>query len=101
MGDRYKEFSPFHNISRDDPPVIVFLGTQDKLIPVKTVTDFEVAMKKAGIQCETLLFEGKPHGFFNFGRDGNRPYYQTVVAADKFLASLGWLEGPPTLKQPS
>jgi acetyl esterase/lipase len=100
VGDRYKEFSPVHNISKDDPPAIVFLGTQDKLIPVKTATDFETAMKKEGIQCEVLLFEGKPHGFFNYGKDGNKPYFATVVAMDKFLASLGWLEGPPTIEQP-
>lgn len=100
VGDRYKEFSPVHNLSKDDPPAIVFLGTQDKLIPVKTATDFEAAMKKAGIQCEVLLFEGKPHGFFNYGKDGNKPYYETVVAMDKFLASLDWLEGPPTIEKP-
>ena len=58
------------------------------------------AMKKAGIDCEVLLFEGKPHGFFNHGRYGNKPYYETVAAADKFLASLGWLQGPPTLDAP-
>jgi acetyl esterase/lipase len=100
VGERYKEFSPFHNISEDDPPAIVFLGTEDKLIPVKTATDFEAAMKKAGIQCEVLLFEGRPHGFFNYGRDGNKPYYETVAATDKFLASLRWLEGPPTVSKP-
>ena len=37
VGDRYREFSPFHNISRDDPPAIVFLGSKDALIPEKTV----------------------------------------------------------------
>jgi hypothetical protein len=24
----------------------------------------------------------------------------TLIEADKFLASLGWLKGPPTLKEP-
>ncbi len=100
VGDRYREFSPVHNLTADDPPAIVFLGTQDKLIPVKTATDFKAAMQKTGIQCELLLFEGKPHGFFNHGKYENKPYYDTVVAADKFLASLGWLEGPPTLEAP-
>ena len=47
-----------------------------------------------------MIFEGKPHGFFNHGRDGNKPYYETVLAADKFLASLGWLTGPATLEKP-
>ncbi len=100
VGDRYKEFSPFHNISADDPPSIVFLGTKDKLVPVKTAEAFQFAMLKAGNRAELLTFEGKPHAFFNYGRDGNKPYYETVVAMDKFLTSLGWLSGLPTLKKP-
>ena len=100
VGDRYREFSPFHNVSDDDPPAIVFLGSEDKLIPVKTAHDFKAAMEKAGNRCEVMIFDGKGHGFFNYGRDKNRPYYETVLATDKFLASLGWLTGPPTLQQP-
>ncbi len=100
VGERFKEFSPFHNVSEDDPPAIVFLGSADKLIPVKTAHDFKAAMENAGISCEVMIFEGKPHGFFNHGRDGNKPYYETVTATDKFLTSLGWLTGPPTLEKP-
>ncbi len=29
VGQRYQEFSPFHNVSKDDPPAIVFLGSND------------------------------------------------------------------------
>ena len=36
IGDRYKEISPIHNISEGAPPTIVFLGTEDELIPVET-----------------------------------------------------------------
>ena len=99
VGDRVKEFSPAHNLTKDDPPAIVFLGTEDKLIPVKTGQRFQAAQKKLGIETELVLFEGKGHGFFNHGRDGNKAYYETVVAADRFLAKLGWLEGEPTLKK--
>ena len=100
VGKRYKEFSPFHNVSKDDPPAIVFLGSADKLIPVKTAHDFQAAMKKAGNDCEVMIFEGQPHGFFNHGRNGNKPYYETVLATDRFLTKLGWLTGEPTLKKP-
>ena len=100
VGDRYGEFSPFHNVSDDDPPAIVFLGSEDKLIPVKTAHDFQAAMEKAGNRSKVMIFEGQGHGFFNHGRDKNRPYYETVLATDKFLASLGWLSGPPTLQEP-
>ncbi len=100
VGERYREFSPFHNVSSDDPPALVFLGSADKLIPVKTAEDFKRAMDKAKVRCEVMIFEGMPHGFFNHGRNGNRPYYETVVAMDKFLVSLGWLDGEPTLEAP-
>ena len=100
VGDRYPEFSPFHNVSRDDPPAIVFLGSADKLVPVKTANDFQTALKKVDVPCEVMIFDGQPHGFFNHGRNGNRPYYETVTATDRFLASLGWLQGKPTLTPP-
>ena len=96
---RYKEFSPFHNVSNDDPPALVFLGSDDKLIPVKTAYDFQSMMKKEKVRCEVMIFDGQPHGFFNHGRAGNKYYYETVLAMDKFLASLGWLEGAPTLEK--
>lgn len=100
VGDRYQEFSPFHNVTKDDPPAIVFLGSADKLVPVKTAYDFQAAMKKVGVDCEVMIFDGMPHGFFNYGKYDNKPYYETVLAADKFLAKLGWLEGEPTLEKP-
>jgi acetyl esterase len=99
VGDRYEEFSPLHNVSKDDPPAIVFLGSEDVLIPVKTLDEFAARMQKAGVRYETRVFEGLGHGFFNHGRHGNRPYVETVVACDRFLAKLGWLEGEPTLAE--
>ncbi len=100
VGDRYREFSPLHNVTADDPPAIVFLGSADKLIPVETAYDFQKAMEEAGQKCIVKIFEGEPHGFFNYGRNGNKPYYETVLATDRFLTSLGWLTGEPTIKKP-
>jgi acetyl esterase len=92
VGERYPEISPLHNISPDDPPAVVFLGTEDKLIPVATGRRFEDEMHAAGVACRLPLYEGQPHGFFNHGRDGNRWYNETIATADKFLESLGWLD---------
>jgi len=36
VGERYREISPIHNIGKGAPPTIVFLGTEDELIPVAT-----------------------------------------------------------------
>jgi acetyl esterase/lipase len=96
VGARYNEFSPAHNITANAPPTIVLIGDQDKLIPLSVVDRFKTNMTKAGARCDTRIYEGQGHGFFN--RD---PWLtKTLIEADKFLASLGWLQGPPTLKEP-
>lgn len=95
IGIAYKDFSPLHNINTGAPPTIFFLGTNDKLIPVATARYFQEAMARVGSRCELFLYEDQPHGFFNFR---NREYYnKTVLEADKFLISLGYLTGQPEI----
>ena len=85
--DRYKEFSPAHNITAACPPTVVFLGGKDALISTTVLDRFKANMTAAGVRCDTHIYPGQPHGFFN--RD---PYQTaTLVEADKFLTSLGWL----------
>ena len=96
VGDRFKEFSPAHNITPDDPPAIVFLGRNDPLNGVPVVERFQSNMKKAGVRCETRFYDGQAHGFFN----GEPWKTVTLIETDKFLTSLGWLKGAPTLKEP-
>lgn len=99
--DYWRAFSPIHNIRRGMAPSIVFLGTRDKLIPVATAEAWKGKTEQAGGRCELHLYEGQPHGFFNYGRSGGKYYYETVLAMDKFLVSLGWLKGEPTIKPPA
>ena len=51
-----------------------------------------------GARSELVLFEDQPHGFFNQGRGDNSNYLQTVEAMDRFLASLDYLTGEPTIR---
>ncbi|QDT63811.1 alpha/beta hydrolase [Calycomorphotria hydatis] len=99
VGDEYPRFSPAHNITSDDPPAIYFLGDKDKLIPVSTAERFQEKMQDAGVRCEVHIFKDGPHGFFNKGKGDGTAYYETVELMDRFLASLGWIEGEPTLKR--
>jgi len=98
--DYWKTISPMHNIDKSTPPTIVFLGTKDKLIPVATAQTYKKLMRENGRRCDLHLYEGKGHGFFNY-RGDMKDYYRTVLETDKFLTSLGYLKGPPTLKEPS
>ena len=99
LGDKKVAFSPVHHVAKGAPPAIVFHGTVDKTVPFENVQRFERRMKAVGARCELMPFEGKGHGFFNVGRDGGDAYRKTVRAMDRFLASLGWLEGEPTIEE--
>ncbi len=89
IGDRYPEISPMHNIRNGAPPSIVFLGTNDRLIPVETAEAFRDKMTSVGNRCELMLYDGQGHGFFNFRHTEN--YEATLKQTDIFLQSLGYI----------
>lgn len=98
IGAAYPHFSPLHNIRSGMPPTIVFLGTEDRLIPVETAKYFKTVVEKVGSRCDLHLYDGQPHGFFNFK---NKDMYEdTVEKLDQFLISLHYLKGQPTVKKP-
>ncbi len=98
-GDRALEGSPLHHVDSGDPPSIVFHGKADTTVPYAMAEAFCGAMERAGNRCELVGYEGRPHGFFNYGRS-RAAYTSTVWHMDRFLASLGYLEGPPTVGSP-
>ena len=92
IGEKYPSFSPMHNLYAGMPPVIVFLGDEDPLIPVATALDFNNKMTALENQTELWLFPGQKHGFFNAKFP---PYFKaTVFGAEKFLAGLQWISLP-------
>ncbi|MDZ8119990.1 alpha/beta hydrolase [Pontiella agarivorans] len=87
----WKEFSPLHKLKPGMPPTIVFLGTNDNLIPVETAEKFQKIMKDNGDRSELVLYKDMPHGFFNPDKENNR-YKETLAETDAFLVSLKWLK---------
>ena len=90
--DYWRDFSPMHNVDEETPPTVVFLGTEDQIISVASMEAFQARMEEAGVRCDLHLYEGQPHGFFNQAR-----FHETLLEADRFLMSLGYLSGGPTL----
>ena len=93
IGEAYKDFSPLHNIKKDAPSTILFLGTKDHLIPVVTAEYYKMVMEKVESRCDLKLYDGKGHGFFNY--KDFESYKSTVAEADQFLVSLGYLKTEP------
>ncbi len=97
--DYWREFSPMNNLSKSTPPTVVFLGTKDKWVPVATAEKFKKMMEANGCRSDLHVYEGQEHGFWNVRNP--EYYFKTVVEMDRFLVSLGYLKGEPTLKAPS
>lgn len=98
-GERALEGSPLHHVDQGDPPAILFHGRADTTVPHATSERFCAAMREAGNRCELVSFDGRPHGFFNYARS-RISYVNTVWHMDRFLESLGYVEGAPTVGRP-
>ncbi len=89
------KISPLLYVKADTPPSIVMFGTNDRL---KAFGDLWWAKaEEIGFRADKYIAKGGGHGFFN-----SSPWLErTMIAADEFLASLGYLEGEPTIEVPT
>jgi len=86
--------SPARHVARGDPPTLVFFGARDLLLIQGRA--YVAAMVAASVHAELFVADSVSHGFFN-----TSPWYErTLYRTDEFLASLGYLTGPPTIAKP-
>jgi acetyl esterase/lipase len=58
-----KEASPVTHISPGDAPVLTAHGTEDPLVPFAQATEFDAALKKAGVESLLIEMTNGGHGF--------------------------------------
>jgi acetyl esterase/lipase len=61
--------SPMTHVSADDPPVFLYHGSWDALVPDHHSRDFKAALEQAGVHCEWFRLYGRGHvtAFLNDG----------------------------------
>lgn len=94
FGAGYKKISPVHNVKKGDPPALVMLGDSDTNVSVVSANFYKQQMDSVGSRCDIKIYPGQKHGFFNKAEE---MYTQTLFDTDKFLISLGYLPGEPTI----
>lgn len=96
----WRQISPMHNLAKKVPPTIVFLGSEDAVIPVATAREYQRLMEEQGNRCETFIYEGQKHGFFNLWTLSAKSEYfiKTMSEVDRFLVSLGFLSGEASVE---
>lgn len=86
--------SPGRHVARGDPPALVFFGARDLLLVQGRA--YVAALVADSVRAELFVADSVSHGFFN-----TSPWYErTLYRTDEFLASLGYLTGPPTVANP-
>jgi len=80
-------------LKADFPPSIAFFGSEDNWMKKGWEPAYD-KMKSLGVKsADFRIAEGMGHGFFN-----RQPWADvTLIAADKFLKELSFIEGEPTL----
>jgi acetyl esterase/lipase len=85
-------------VTNGGPPAILFFGTEDPL--QEKARDFARQLIAVGTRAEFYTAEGQRHAFFN--RSDSSPWHNLVLRQiDLFLASLGYLQGNPTVEIPA
>jgi acetyl esterase len=85
-------------VTRGGPPAIVFFGTEDSLI--ERGRAFTEQMIAIGNRAELYTADGQGHGFFQELRGIGHWHEAVVHQSDRFLASLGYLQGEPAIERP-
>jgi len=86
--------SPTLQLKSGGVPAILFFGTSDPLI--EQGREFIAKAKEVGVRAELKSAPDQKHGYFN-----RSPWQErTLYEVDEFLASLGYLAGPPKLTKP-
>lgn len=91
-----KAHSPSKLVRRKLPPVLIFHGKADRIIPFVQVDRFHRAMRWRGNRCNLIDFDRAEHSFFNFNVS-HQLFEHTVAASDHFLTDLGLLEPAPEM----
>ena len=59
----YAERSPLNHVDKISCPIILFQGTEDKVVPREQADALFAALSERGIPVSCLMFEGEQHGF--------------------------------------
>ncbi len=97
--DRLMEMlSPVRHVKKGAVPSVQFFGTEDALLA--GARKFVARSLAAGNRAELFTANGQKHGFFNDRKGQSKWHLATLAQTDRFLVSLGWLQGAGTITVP-
>jgi len=75
----YVDASPISHISSDDPPIFLFHGSKDWLVPSQSSQSMKEALQREGVDFEYLVVQDKAHLMTFIDHDANEKSYQFLI----------------------
>jgi acetyl esterase/lipase len=94
-----RSLSPVFHVRAEQVPSIVLHGRADRVVPMSQAERFAAASRAVGSRCDLVVYENDiGHAFVLAGYKYPEPVVvEAIRAGDRFLVSLGWLKGEPSL----
>jgi acetyl esterase/lipase len=64
--------SPVTYVDRNYPPMLLIVGSEDKLVPYQQTLEMAERLKAAGVQCDLIVLPGMNHSFIGKTPDQTR-----------------------------
>ncbi len=61
LKDVYLQASPIEHVSPDDPPMMLYHGDADELVPIEYASKMHKKLQDSGVACDYLVLGGKSH----------------------------------------
>jgi acetyl esterase/lipase len=96
--ERAKRLSPLFNVRKDLPPELIMQGSDDGIVQPEDSLRFAEALRAVGNRADFILFPNARHAFIVTDYSASdAEIVRALLETDKFLCSLGWLKGEPTI----
>ncbi len=91
FGERALEFSPLHHVSKPAPPVALFVGSKDPVLPVEKAELFRNRILAAGGTCQLFVYPEAGHQLWAYRSGENEISRDVDSKTASFFESLGWI----------
>lgn len=80
----YKRNSAVTYVAKDNPPILLIHGDQDKLVPIQQSHILVSKLKESGVPSKLYIAEGKGHGF-NFNNSDENEFEEVLSWFQQYL----------------
>lgn len=88
----YAAISRLGELREQLPPILFLVGSEDPIVPLSLVSDFEKKVQQKNGEFELHIFEGAGHPIFQYRKDLDDTFYKVRQLTDSFLAKHGYIK---------